>query len=484
MPRPSNEIDPSTLPKTVKQTRKTLAYLLRAAKRRISVDSIGERRYRGLSSELTEALVPLVVSERTMLGFWRAFCSRFEVEEHSPEWGPLEVWMPEGRMSWARAISSLDYGHVRTVVQENPSLLADFAMRYPGDEDEEAMDAQMFDTFPDPPEGGRFTPVLPSQLIAPRTFRTVWTLTSPMSHGADDKSGNVNLFRRHRVVDALTGQHHFVPFMSGNAVRGMWRDMLMARWCELIGVKPERLPAQRVHALFAGGSIEAGADGAGVDLDVRRRARELCPPWDLLGGCIDQQIMQGHARVHDAVLVCRENAWMVQDAVAPGTDLRAFAASLPEAAELTQLRLGTRHAHREFEGAEGSQMLFNTELLLGGSQMMHSLQVYGISGVLPTTAACLADLLRSFRDYATVGASNARGYGLIAFEPYAAGPDVPALPDPKVYLDYVAERRDEMRAWILEAAARPAKPEKPAKGARGRVVAKAAPIEADVDGVF
>ena len=434
---------------------------------------------------MSDALVPLVVSERTMLGFWRAFCARFQVEEHSEDWGPLEVWMPEGRMPWSRAVASLDYAHVRVVVHENPSLLADFASRFPKTDEEEAMDAAMFDAFPEPSAGGRFVPTLPGRMIAPRTFRTIWTLTGPMAHGADEKTGNVNLFRRHRSIDALTGQHCYVPFVSGNAVRGMWRDMLMARWLDLIGLKPHDLPSNRVHALFAGGSVEAGADGASVDLAARRKARENCPPWDLLGGCTDQQIMSGCARVHDAALVCRENAWMVHEAVSPETDVREFAASLPEASELTQLRLGTRHAHKEFAGAEGSQMLFNTELLLGGSQMMHSLQVYGISGVDPVTAACLADLLRAFADYSTTGAANARGFGLIAFEPYAAGPDV-TLPDPKVYLDYCEANREKMRGWALSGPSiAPAKADK-GKAGKGRAPTRQGPADVDPDpvGIF
>ncbi len=451
------------------------------------MDAIGERRFSALSSEIGTSLVPLVVSERTALSFWRAFCARFQVEETSPEWGPLEVWMPEGRMPWTRAIASLHYPHMRVVIHENPSLLADFACRFPKDEDEERMDADMFDAFPEPTAGGRFVPTRPGTMIAPRSFRTVWTLTGPMSHGADEKAGNVNLFRRHRSIDALTGEHCYVPFISGNAIRGMWRDMLMARWLDLIGLQPKDLPSSKVHALVAGGNVEAGADGAGVNLGVRRRAREMCPPWDLVAGCIEQQIMQGHARVHDAVLVCRENAWLVHEAVAPGTDVRAFAASLPEASELTQLRLGTRHAHKEFEGAEGSQMIFNTELLLGGSQMMHSLQVYGINGVSETTASCLADLLASFRDYATTGAGNARGFGQLAFDPYQAGEGTPALPDPKVYLDLCAEKREAMREWALSGPA-PAmpKPDKPGKGRlpKGRPAAPVEDTSPEPTGIF
>src|SRR5690606_17693372 len=127
---------------------------------------------------------------------------------------------------------------------------------------------------------------------------------SPMHHGADQKSGNVQLFRRHAVFDPLTGKRAFVPFLSGNSIRGLWRDMVMGRWLQLLGLKASDLPTVRAHALLAGGAVAEGADGATVNNAVRRRARELCPPWDLLAGCTDQQIMSGRARVSDATLVC------------------------------------------------------------------------------------------------------------------------------------------------------------------------------------
>lgn len=474
-----NDDGPIPVSDTYAQTRRLLAYLLRGTRMRISRDRIGERRYKGLSGEIADALTPLVVSERSVLGFYRAFCARFGVDATGgdSEFGPVHAWLPERgqphgvrRVRWDRAVAALDYKRVRLVIQENPSLFASFACSKPAkpDEEIELVEAEeaMFAALPEPVVGGRAVATLPRQMIAPRSFRTVWTCTAPLSHGADEKHGNVNLFRRERRIDALTGEHGYVPFMSGNAVRGMWRDLIMARYCELLGVNPQDVPPARVHALFAGGSIESGADTAKVDTSVRRSVRRLCPPYDLLGGCIDQQIMGGRVRVHDAVIVCRENAWLVREAIAPGKDPYELAASLPEAAELTTLRLLTRQAHKEYDGADGSQMLVNTEIVVSGSQFVHSFQVFGIEGVNPITLACFADLLSSFGGYSTVGAGNARGYGLIAFDPYQPGPNVPALPDPKLYTDFIAEHRDECRAWLLATAKSDDAPK--AKGKKGK----------------
>jgi hypothetical protein len=285
-----------------------------------------------------------------------------------------------------------------------------------------------------------------------------------MHHGADDKSGNVNLFRRHVVFDPLTGRRAYVPFKAGNAVRGLWRDMIMGRWLSLLGLKASNIPTERAHALLAGGAVAEGADTATVNNPVRRRARELCPPWDLLAGCTDQQIMSGRARVGDAVLVCRENAWKVREAVRPDLDVEQFAATLPAASEMTKLRLGTRQKHADIPGSSDIQMLFNTELLIQGSQMVHSVTLWGLDGVSEVTASCLADLLGEFRAVGSVGAGTARGFGGIAFDAYERGPDAPELPPPSIYLDYVASRRDEMLAWAM----RENEPDAPAPKVKGR----------------
>jgi hypothetical protein len=449
MQRPSRLIDHAALERSASSCRRLVAYLLRATVKRVSRDAVGGDRFRSLSSELADCLVPLVVSERSALAFYRALCARFSVDATGGDgdgqgWGPVEAWLPEGRLRWDRLLAAIDYRHLRLVAHENAALLATFACA-PEAEGEDAV----FAAFTEPATGASYRPTLPGTLIQPRSYSTVWTLTSPMAHGADEKTGNVTLFRRHRVKDALTGEHCYVPFVSGNAVRGLWRDMVMGRWLRLLGLSASDIPPARAHALLAGGAVDKGADTAAVNVDVRRRARQLCPPWDLLAGCTDQQIMAGRARVHDATLVCRETAWLVRPIVAPTLPLADFAASLPESSECTTLRLGTRHAHRDVAESDGSQMIYNSELLIPGSQMVHSFQIWGIDSVDPVTQGCLSDLLEDFRDVGTVGALASRGAGLIAFDRYQSGPGTPALAPATVYLGHVEQHRAEMIEWAM-----------------------------------
>lgn len=469
MIRPEKTLQRSDIQPGIKTTRRVLAYLLRATKRRIRREAITDHRYRRLPTELADALVPLVVSERSMLGFYRALCARFSVDATGgdSEYGPIEVWLKEGRIRWDRACAALNYDDVRLVIHESPDFLATFACDGAADGEDE-----MFDAFPDPTEGGSYKPKLPKELIAPCSYRAVWTLTSDMHHGADQKSGNVTLFRRNKVFDPLAGRHCYVPFVSGNAIRGLWRDMVMGRWLALLGLKSTDLPPERAHALLAGGAVDAGADTATVNNPVRRRARELCPPWDLFAGCTDEQIMSGRARVGDAVLVCRENAWRVRETIDASAELEQFAATLPASVEMTKLRLLTRNKHADLEDSDGVQMLVNHELLVQGSQMVHVIQLWGLDGVSEVTQACLADLLSDFRDVGSVGAGSARGFGCIAFDRYERGPGAPELPDPQIYVDYVASRRDEMIDWAMRRN-EPAPPEP--KGGKSKRGAKKRP---------
>lgn len=445
MQRPDADLTHAELPRGIQSTRRLLAYLLRGTVLRVSRDKIGEHRFSSLSGELASSLVPIAVSEKSVLGFYRALCARFDVDPTGgdSEWGPVEAWLPEGRLRWDRAVAALDLADVRVVVHESPEFFATFARE--GDIEDDAL----FSCFPDPVGPGLFRPVLPKSLLLPRGWSSVWTLIQPMHHGADEKHGNVQLFRRERVHDPLSGKPAYVPFLSGNGIRGLWRDIAMGRYLQLLGLKSTDIPPARAHALLAGGVVDKGADSATVNNVLRARARDLCPPWDLIAGCVEQQVMSGRARVGDAVLVCRENAWRVHGIIAPEVPLADFAESLPSCVEMTTLRQSTRQQHRDIVQAGDVQMLFNVELLCSGNQLVHTIQVWNLDGVSPVTAACFSDLLREFIALGFVGAGASHGYGQIATDGYVGRPGTPDLPPPDPYLEEVSGRRDEMIEWVM-----------------------------------
>ena len=475
----------------VSRTRVLAAYLLRGIWRAMPWDSIQNSRKQRLRQEFSDKLVPYLVASRSSREWAQRVAESFDVslpgEGH--ESFPVEAWIPADlvpaslrhlghnthgycQARWDQVCVAMDFASLRYIVHGEHAFLATFASQPMSDAD--VGDFAVDDSCA---LGADYRPELPDRLISPRMLWTVWTQLSDMVHGADEKHGNVSMFRRHKVVDAATGQTVWVPFIAGNAVRGMWRDLIMGRWLGLLGLKSTEIPSSVAHALFAGGCVEAGADGAGVNLAVRRRSREMCPPWDLFAGCLDQQIMAGRGVVADANPLIRETAWkyhrLLSDAGIVKVGLDEWRTSLKEGHAITTLQLMTRQKHAELQGGDTAevQMLVNTERVVEGTQWMHRLTLRGIDEVPEVTQACLADLLQQFRDTPFIGAGAARGCGELAFDPYRAGEGTPELPSAKVYLDYVSERRDEMRAWVLRTAEEDAP--KPKRAVRGKGKAEA-----------
>ncbi len=479
-------------------------YLLRTMRQRIEYSSMPAARKRTLASELSDFLVPAVIASRSTLEVVQMIASRFSMNLVGDGWIggagtpvfnrpamvtipakflPLDVAKQHGPLAtkdegapdsggsdgvdgggegevptdlmvshirWDKLTRLIPFHGLRIAVHTNPTLFSTFAMSAPITAEEE-----MFQPWQEPAEMPKGVHIeLPKNLLAPRAYRALWTLTSPMAHGADQKNGNVSLFRRQRVIDPTTNEEFLVPFVSGNAVRGLWRDQMMHSMLARVWLTAHDVAARTAHTLLAGGTIEQGADTSTVDTYVRRQARHLLPAWNLLGGVMRQQIMRGILRVSDTILLCRENAWLIHSMLKP-TDpsgapltLPSLRAALKPADDLTQLRLLTRHAHRDFADADGMQMITNTEVLLQGTTMVHSFHVLAESGISSLALSCMAHTIREFADHPYVGAGAARSLGQVAFDQYTTDDGTP-LPSPNEYLDFLATHSDEIRAFLL-----------------------------------
>jgi len=448
--RPSNDLDPSTLPIDVKSCRRLVSYLLRATFHKNNISHLTGHRAANLPRELADCLVPLVVSERSPLAWYNALLRRFDISvadtsADGNRW-PLEAWLPDGRIRWDMLLTRVAYRDLHVVLDENPQFFATFATSYPADS---TLEQLMFDSYPDPVNATTSIADLSAHRLPVRAYRSLWTCEEPMSHGADGKSGNVTMFRRERAIDRRTGKVVLIPLYAGNAVRGMLRDIGFRRALSLLDVDPLDIPPMLAHQFFSGGGIESGSGGNTVDMTIERTAREMMPMWDLFAGCLDNRAMRGRIAVHDAALVCRENAWLVHQVIAPDMPLDDYAMTLQEAASLTQLRLGTRHAHKEFADAEGAQMLFNTEVVIKGAQWVHSIQVgAGVSRMNPVTVSCLSDLLVEFASIGALGAQTSK-MGQAEIGEYVAGEGVPALPSPNAYVEYMKANRGPIREWLM-----------------------------------
>lgn len=167
-------------------------------------------------------------------------------------------------------------------------------------------------------------------------FRTL----SPLAHGAfGESSGNAVLCRRLAVVGA-PGMPR-VPVVSGNALRGVMRRLLMRDMFERAGLSRETLagPAwDRMYAAFAnGGHLEAAEKS--IDPAAIRKVREGFPPLSVFGAALYSWILTGHMSVGYLWPVCRETI--------EGRLVEGDAGLAPEAESLVEEVSLVRHIERE-----------------------------------------------------------------------------------------------------------------------------------------
>jgi hypothetical protein len=451
----------SELPQGFRGALKLLAYALRALRSRVSESGIGDYRYKNFADELATALhgehrpgMGALVWFGNLCGRWNVSAAGDADHEHT-----ITVFLPEGFSPWHEALSGIRRTHLARIVEDYGQLLATFAVsREPREAGEALEESQLFDAIDEPDEVP--TPWIPQhsgEIIEPARHASVWTLTAPLAHGADEKDGNVSRFRCEARLDTLTGKWVDVPFLAGNAVRGMMRDLLMIDAMTLVGVSSQRVPGPTAHALLSGGQISSGADTAGVDLPLRRLWRGLFPAVDLLGGVIENQTMAGWLRCSDALPVARETTAHVARVIAPELDPSALAARLPCVQDLFEVRQLTRMAHREIDG-DGGQMIAKTECIRAGTQFVHKVALTGQLGQAPLVVrACLVRALRLLQDNGVMGAGAARGLGEVLIGAY-----LPALGTEDAYLEHLQKHRAEIADLLLAPVA--AKEEKPAKG--------------------
>lgn len=460
------------LPQGFRGGLKILAYALRSLRSRVSETGIGDYRFKNFADELATALRGEHRPGMSALVWFGNLCGRWNVSaagdgdhEHA-----IAVWLPEGFSPWHEALSTIRRTHLSRIVEEYGQLLATFAVAREPREPEDALEeATLFDAIDEPDEVPEpWIPRTQGEVIEPARHGSVWTLRAPLAHGADEKNGNVSRFRCEARMDTLTGKYTDVPFIAGNAVRGMIRDLLMIDALTLVGLQPEQLPPLTAHALLSGGQISSGADTAGVDLPLRREWRNLFPAVDLLGGVIENQTMAGWLRCSDALPVARETASLVASVVAPELTAAQLAPRLPCVQDLFEVRQLTRQAHREIDG-DGGQMIAKTEVIKAGTQFVHRVALTGQLGQAPAVVrSCLARALRLLRENGIMGAGAARGLGEVSFGEYT-----PDLGTDEIYLQHMQNNRAALTTLLVRPVLE--KTTKPEKGGKSKGKSKERP---------
>lgn len=165
-------------------------------------------------------------------------------------------------------------------------------------------------------------------------------LTSPLSHGAFDAGnvGNASPIRRMPVV-SLPGQPK-IPTLSGNAIRGRVRRLVMRDLFDRAGLSSDTVPSpqwQRLYAALANGGHLEGSETTTNPAEIKA-LRAALPPLSLFGSALYTWMLSGRVSVGIGWPVCRET---VQGGIVRG-DLGE-----PFAEELVHETSHARHIERE-----------------------------------------------------------------------------------------------------------------------------------------
>lgn len=196
------------------------------------------------------------------------------------------------------------------------------------------------------------------------------TLRTPLMHGGDTSLGTTRLFRSQKTV-CTDGKVRKLPIYSGNALRGVFRDIAAEQLLKSLNVA---VPAPVFDFLTSGGSLTS--KGPSIDVGLGRRLRGAVPMVALFGGGVGNQILEGKLIFLQGTPICKETIGLLpaycQDAPSANLSIR----------DLRQIEFGTRRDDKKKEsilpmldgdppekkeGDVATQMKYETETLAPGS---------------------------------------------------------------------------------------------------------------------
>lgn len=262
------------------------------------------------------------------------------------------------------------------------------------------------------------------------TVEGVLTVLTPLHHGGDEKTGTETLLRR---VKYLVGDEMLeIPHVSGNAIRGMLRRLVIRDFLEKVGyeVKSPRL----YHALYSGGVLETVAekDVGKLDLEMRRKIRSLIVPVSLFGTSIMNQAFAGKLSVGPALPICRE----LKDYI-PFNSEKSFY-------EFLDFLFSTRREEEEFKsteerkkGEQAVQMIYRFEVFVPGTRLYHWFTLQDTNEV---EEGCFLRTLELWQETPFLGGRSAIGAGKVKLE-YAIPKEIGSV---EKYKNFVEKHKEEI----------------------------------------
>lgn len=251
---------------------------------------------------------------------------------------------------------------------------------------------------------------------------------SPIFHGGDEKTGSETMLRRMKffVGDKIIE----IPYISGNAIRGYLRRLVMQDLLERVGYEIKNL--KFYHALFSGGVLETVEEKAGtLDLELRKQIRDLLIPVSVFGFAYKNQVLEGKLVVGHALPICRE----LNDYLPEQTDKSIY--------EFLDWEFATRHEDIKTEKKEKEpkvQMIYRYEVFIPGTKFYHHFVLMDTTEIEDSFFVHMLNLWNT-RNF--VGGRSSTGLGEVELR-Y----NIDNLPSAKIYLDFIQNNKDKIVALL------------------------------------
>lgn len=149
------------------------------------------------------------------------------------------------------------------------------------------------------------------------SFEGKVTAVTSILHNGGEQNGIATQLRREKVV-MPNGEIEKIPVISGNAVRGILRDVGMYDMVQQLGYGIEKdgkiqgLSLNAFYFLFSGGSLTSEG-GSGLKVDKFRKMKELIPLIGVFGGAMGNQIMPGKVKIGKLIPIASETNHLLPD---------------------------------------------------------------------------------------------------------------------------------------------------------------------------
>ncbi|OYT64159.1 hypothetical protein B6U67_00725 [Methanosarcinales archaeon ex4484_138] len=255
---------------------------------------------------------------------------------------------------------------------------------------------------------------------------------TPIHHGGDEKTGAESLLRQMSYI--VDGKRIEIPLISGNAIRGNLRRLLMADM--LAQVRYKLSSAKIYHMLFSGGILEtvSSKDTGVIDLDLKRKIRKTIIPIALLGSSLGNQIFEGKLKVSPAIPICKELKDYLPDTCQIQPTLSIY--------ELLDFDFATRKddlREEKDENEQATQMMYSFQVFIPGTPFHHS---FSLNDVDDIEQSAFYRMLNLWKMNPYVGGKSSIGLGKVKIC-YDYDDDAEIL-----YHNFLMEKQEEIREML------------------------------------